>query len=76
MSVSWCSNCFFRGTATDVRNKLSVHFLIAYHPTGWMQLNKHYMVCVFKVIMDWQVQTHSDSSAAALSFSSFVVLVL
>lgn len=49
-------------------------FLIVYHPTSWMQLNKHYMVCVFKIFMGWQVQTFSHSSAAAaLSFSSFVV---
>lgn len=47
-------------------------FLIAYHPTGWMQLNKHFMVCVFKIIMGWQVQTLNNSSADE-SFSSFVV---
>lgn len=31
------------------------------------------MACVFKIIMGWQVQTLGNSSAADLSFSSFVV---
>lgn len=38
-----------------------------------MQLNKHYMVCAFKIIMGWQVQTLTNGSGADLSFSSFVV---
>lgn len=48
-------------------------FLIAYRPTGWMQLNKHDMVGVFKIIVGWQVWT-LNSSSADLSFSSFVVV--
>lgn len=50
-----------------------MHFSVADHPTGWMQFNKHYMACVLKIIMGWQVQTPSNTSAAALSFSSSVV---
>lgn len=47
-----------------------MHF---FNTAGWMELNKHYIVCVFTIIMSWQVHTLSNSSAADLSFSSFVV---
>lgn len=50
-----------------------MHFFNSLSHTGWMQLNKHYVVCAFKIIMCWQVQALINSPAANLSFSSFLV---